>query len=722
MPLYLLAETQKRELLRNMSSFVFTPAAWPELSVGQSREWSVQNGAGGYAGSSLVLAPARRHHGLLVASLTPPVRRQMVWTRCEEALRADGDGAPTRLDSVCYENETVDACAALQRFVWDGLPHWTYRVPSGGIEVRRVLAMQREANASALGYTVCTGAQPARLTLTPRLCWREAGAGYQDTADAFRFRPELQETRGEREVLLYPQAAPGLRVRFGWEVKIPSGPKDGAKIAAELLPAPELSAPILLRTEAETGNPAPERDAAFFRLQITLPAHCRARVSLTCALEAADAAAAPLPNAFALERAERARQAQLVANMAADPTTRRLVRAADQFLVRRQSTGGMTMLAGLPWFTDWGRDTMIAFEGNCLCTGRFAEARSILQTFACYEKNGLVPNMFPDEGNAPLYNTVDASLWYLCAAALYLQYTGGEADYAFVQQALWPCMQSILHHYEAGTEFSIGMDPADGLLHAGGGVDQVTWMDVRVGDWVPTPRHGKPVEINALWYTALCIGQSLAARFGCEADAAHWAQLAARVRARYAAAFWVDASGGYLCDCIDPSGAQDKTLRPNQLLAVSLRRCLPVGAPPLLAPEQERSLVKVCKMRLLAGPGVRTLPPDDPNYHGKYIGPLAQRDAAYHQGTAWGWLTGEFLLAHAYAFGFPQEDPAQRAVLRRLAQPAVDSMRTGGIGSIAEIFDADAPHIGRGCFAQAWSIGTLLAAWTRLGLGEPPRH
>ena len=303
-------------------------------------------------------------------------------------------------------------------------------------------------------------------------------------------------------------------------------------------------------------------------------------------------------------------------------------------------------------------------------------------------------------------------MWYVSAVGMYLQYTGEEKDYEFVQTKLWPCIRSILTYYEKGTDFSIGMDPADGLVHAGGGIDQVTWMDIRVGDWVPTPRHGKPVEINALWYNALCIGELLARRFGETENADHWAELAAKVQASYAGAYWVENDkGGYLCDVVEYDGKQDDSLRPNQLMAVSLRRCLPAGKAPLLTAEQEQSVVKVCEKYLWAGPGMRTLPTDHKDYHGTYIGKLADRDAAYHQGTAWGWLLGEFLMAYHQAFA---ADPGTPAALRRLVQPALDAMHTGGVNCMAEIFDADEPHCNRGCFNQAWSIVTVLAAWRSL--------
>lgn len=680
----------------------YGPESWPQTITSQTPEWSVQNGAGGYAGSTFMMTPTRRHHGLLVASLTAPIQRQMVWTRCEEELACAG-AAPVRLDGAVYDDGTpaVTNAAVQQEFRWKGFPSWT--CGQDGVTVIRQVAMERFANTTGLVYAVDNqGAGDAVLTLTPRFCWRGAGDRYTDEALDF----DVELLPGQGQVILTPKAAPQWRIR----VACSAG-------AMELLPLakPERSAPLYLRTEDETGDPRPEVDAALFRIRVTLPQGQFTPVSLTCALEKAEGfvKGKPAVPAQMLVMREALRQQQLQATAkASDPTTARLVQAADQFLVKRESTDGMTMLAGLPWFTDWGRDTMIAFEGNCLCTRRFADARSILSTFARYEAKGLVPNMFPDAGSAPLYNTVDGSMWYVSAVAMYLQYTGADSDYAYVQEKLWPCIRNILTYYEKGTDFSVGMDQADGLVHAGGGVDQVTWMDVRVGDWVPTPRHGKPVEVNALWYNALCIGETLARRFGEAENADHWAALAAKVQANYAKAYWVqNDKGGYLADVIEYDGRQDDSLRPNQLMAISLRRCLPAGKQPLLTPAQEQSVVKTCEKYLWAGPGMRTLPTDHKDYHGRYIGLLSDRDAAYHQGTAWGWLLGEFLMAYHRAFA---DDPETPAALRRLVQPALDAMATGGVNGMAEIFDADAPHHNRGCFNQAWSIGTVLAAWRSL--------
>ena len=373
-----------------------------------------------------------------------------------------------------------------------------------------------------------------------------------------------------------------------------------------------------------------------------------------------------------------------------------LVMAADQFLANRASTGLKTVLAGLPWFTDWGRDTMIAFSGLTLATRRFQEAREILVTFAKYIRHGLVPNMFPDDGQEPLYNTVDASLWYFYAVDQYLRYTGDSSDYLFVERELYPALQEIIHAYQNGTDFSIYMEE-DGLIHAGSGLDQVTWMDVRVGDWVATPRHGKPVEINALWYNALMVMSELAEQY--HDDATPYRDLASTVRKSFLEEFWNEADQ-CLYDVVD-GDTKDASIRPNQIYAVSLPHSM-------LGEEQAAKVVETVQTKLVAGPGIRSLSPDHKDYHPIYLGALQKRDEAYHQGTAWGFLMGGFISAYVKVHGHTPE--AKKQALAFL-EPVREHLYEGCIGSISEIFDGDSPHTCRGCYAQAWSVGEVLRCY-----------
>jgi len=369
-----------------------------------------------------------------------------------------------------------------------------------------------------------------------------------------------------------------------------------------------------------------------------------------------------------------------------------LVLAADQFIVHRplpEDPNGHTVIAGYPWFGDWGRDTMISLPGLALATGRYDVAARILRTFARFVDRGMLPNRFPDGAEEPEYNTVDATLWYFEAIRAYLAATGDED----LLRELFPILQEIIAWHQRGTRYAIHLDGKDGLLYAGEPGVQLTWMDAKVGDWVVTPRTGKPVEINALWYNGLRSLAEFARRLGESAEP--YEALAARARTGFAR-FWHEA-GGYCYDVIDGPGGDDPALRPNQLLAVSL----PYSA---LAACQQRAIVDVCARHLLTSHGLRSLSPEDPAYIGHYSGDQQHRDSAYHQGTVWSWLIGPFVRAHLRVYGSP-------ALARSFLIPLIRHLEDHGIGSISEISDGDPPFTPRGCIAQAWSVGELLQAW-----------
>jgi predicted glycogen debranching enzyme len=379
---------------------------------------------------------------------------------------------------------------------------------------------------------------------------------------------------------------------------------------------------------------------------------------------------------------------------------RQLVLAADQFVVRRPTAAdpdGQSIIAGYPWFSDWGRDTMIALPGLTLTTGRPEVAASILRTYAQFVDQGMLPNRFPDVGETPEYNTVDATLWYFVAVHEYVQATG---DVALARE-LFPVLADIIDWHVRGTRYAIHMDEADGLLYAGEAGVQLTWMDAKVDEWVVTPRTGKAVEINALWYNALRIMADFAGQL--EQDGSRYAALAERVAAGFER-FW-NAPLGYCYDVVDTPaghdgpGGSDGSLRPNQLLAVSLPHS------PLPA-ERQRSVVDACARHLLTAHGLRSLSPDDKAYIGRYGGDRRKRDGAYHQGTVWGWLIGPFVLAHRRVYG---DDAAARSYL----MPLLRHLNDHGVGSISEIFEGDAPFAPRGCTAQAWSVAEVLRAWQK---------
>ena len=375
-----------------------------------------------------------------------------------------------------------------------------------------------------------------------------------------------------------------------------------------------------------------------------------------------------------------------------DEFARQLVLAADDFLVRREPAGERTIIAGYPWFSDWGRDAMIALPGLTLCTGRSGEAKEILATFAAYAKDGLIPNMFRDIDEEPLYNTVDASLWFFYAVQKLLAYT---SDYEFVREHLYLAMQEIIEQYRRGTRFRIRM-AEDGLVEAGEPGLQLTWMDAKVDDWVVTPRTGKPVEVNALWYNAIMFMGELASATE-ESDL--YSKLAEQVQASFYAAFWNEGDQ-CLYDVVDGE-IKDACIRPNQIFAVSL----PYSP---LSRSQARSVVYKVWQELYTPYGLRSLGSSDPGFRGRYQGSQWERDAAYHQGTAWSWLIGHFITAYCRVNDHSQES---RETAGRLLAPFKDHLRDHGVGSISEIFDGDSPFMPRGCIAQAWGVAEVLRCW-----------
>src|SRR3954447_7213301 len=408
------------------------------------------------------------------------------------------------------------------------------------------------------------------------------------------------------------------------------------------------------------------------------------------------------------EHARRDRLLSIAKNAAADEFSAQLVLAADQFLIsprtraadeaRAYAAGDdpRTVIAGYHWFTDWGRDTMISLEGLTLATGRHREAGNILRTFATYIRDGLIPNLFPEGEHGGLYHTADATMWFFHAIWRYLAASGDRATVLM----MIPRLLDIIDHHVRGTRFNIHVDPSDGLLAQGEEGYQLTWMDAKVGDWVVTPRRGKAVEINALWYNALCFLAEWLKQVGEHGRSVRYEELAEKARTSFNERFWY-ADGGYLYDVVDcggNAGSFDVSCRPNQLFAISLDH-------PILDPSRWAAIVNVCEQKLVTPVGLRSLSPDDRDYKPIYSGDLLSRDGAYHQGTVWAWLIGPFVDA------WLKVHPHDRAHARRFLDGFVAHLGDACIGTISEIFDAEEPFIARGCVAQAWSVAEVLRSW-----------
>lgn len=665
-----------------MITYQYTQKDWTTFKEGIKREWAVTNGIGGYAGSSMIGAHSRTHQGYLIASLHAPIERYLVFSKINETATVGTSTVSFETSQHRASGKTVytEGQKFLTSFIYDGSVHYTYEADNFSFE--KHITLKRNANVCAVSYELAAGDSDCTFTLTPLFNYREHSES--STPDTLRFDTFTED----RTFYLVPEKNKDIAIRF----------QTSEGTFSERETVYDIDMQLQIEVDLETDG----LDCHYcpVDLSIAVPANTTKKVSILCSIGDVNERPAPVSatEAFSILEENARYHAELFEKAGyRDSFANQLVLASDQFLTYRESTKMMTVLAGLPWFTDWGRDTMIAFTGLTLCTKRFKEAEEILLTFARYIRHGIVPNMFPDDNMPPLYNTVDASLWYFYAVYQYLHYNPAAEAEAFVKEQIFPHLKEIISAYEKGTDFSIYMED-DGLIHAGSGLDQITWMDVRVGDWVATPRHGKPVEINALWYNALRIMESLCEKFN--EDASAYRTRANQVKESFNAKFW-DSSNQCLFDVVDGDEPDDH-IRPNQIYAVSL----PFS---LLPEEQEKAVVALVEKELFVGCGLRSLAPDHPDYHGIYCGALAKRDAAYHQGTAWGFLLGGFFSAYMKV-NHHSSSAAENAI--HMLEPVRKHLSDSGcIGSISEIFDGDAPHNPRGCYAQAWSVGEVLRCY-----------
>jgi predicted glycogen debranching enzyme len=646
------------------------------------REWLVTNGLGGYSSGTLAGVLTRRYHGLLVASLPAPLGRMVVLNHLLERVRlSDRDVRWLGDEDDIAGPNAADRGGHLAEFRLElGLPVWRYELPGAVIE-RRVL-MPYGQNTVHITYRLLDGA-PVRLALRPSIQFR----GYEAAVDKPAATSYVLTAMGGRYEVSGGPVIPCLRLLLhGRHAALTLDEKGAAAVPYEM--------------ERRRGYEAVGAmwSPGYFRADLS---HER-DVTLVASTESWDAILALSPeDAGRAERERRRRLLSIARDAAADPFGAELVLAADQFIVtpagraeeaaRARAAGDevRTVIAGYHWFTDWGRDTMISLEGLTLDTGRHREAGDILRTFGHYVRDGLIPNMFPDGSREGLYHTSDATLWYFHAINRYVRATG-DLD---TLRHLMPKLAEIVRRHLAGTRFGIGVDPGDGLLRQGAEGYQLTWMDAKVDDWVVTPRRGKPVEINALWYNALRLMQEWASAAG-GADGLDLAAHAERARRAFNERFWY-APGGHLYDVVDGERGDDPACRPNQVFAISLDY-------PVLDPSRWPAVVAVVRERLLTPFGLRSLAPGHPDYKPKYYGDLRARDAAYHQGTVWAWLIGPFVDA------WLKVHPGDRAGARRLLEGFEAHLSEACVGSISEIFDAEEPYTPRGCVAQAWSVAEVL--------------
>ena len=641
-----------------------------DATAATRREWLVTNGIGGFAAGTLAQVPTRRYHGLLVAALRPPLGRTVLLSKIDEIVR--------------YNKNTYELGAArwrstgdrhwpqgylhLERFHLEGtIPVWTFALGEARLEKR--VWMRQGENTTYINYRLRHAAQTLKLDLQALVSYRD----FHNLSHGEDWQMGVESVDNGLRVQAFDGARPFYLLS-----------KEAASVAQH-----QWYFDYVLQREVERGLDF-ETDnlyAAHFALRLKAGEAC----TIVASTEPT-----PLLDGAAVYQERLAYEAALLARsqLADQPDwIQQLGLAADQFIVQRPlaegDESGRSVIAGYHWFGDWGRDTMIALPGLTLTTGRAVEAKQILRTFAKFVDQGMLPNRFPDDGEEPEYNTVDATLWYFEAIQQVWQATQDKNLLA----DLFPILQEIVEWHQKGTRYGIHVDGQDGLLYAGEEGSQLTWMDAKVGSWVVTPRRGKPVEINALWYNGLRLMADFAAVLG--HPAVSYQEMAQRVQESFQR-FWHE-DKRYCYDVLDTPEGDDGVLRPNQLLAVSLTYS------PLTAAQQE-AVVAICERELVTAVGLRSLAADDPAYIGQYGGPPLERDGAYHQGQVWSWLIGPFVAAHLRV----HQNPAEA---RRFLEPFRHHLLDGCLGTITEIATGDVPHWPRGAVAQAWGVAELLRTW-----------
>jgi predicted glycogen debranching enzyme len=652
-------------------------------------EWLVTNGLGGYASGTIAGVATRRYHGLLIAAHAVPLGRVMMLNHLSEQIRLP-DWSTVRVggDERVGGNLDLHGVEHFDEFrLESGLPVWRYELPGHVVEKR--VFMPHRQNTVHIVYRLVSGSGPLRLKLRPSVHFR----AHEEPVSASRQDSYTLKAVDDRYELSIGHKFPILRLHVEG---------DNAAFTLDSHNRPD----ILYRIEKSRGYEA--TGALWSPGQFRINLGAEREVVLTASTESWDTLHALRPEAVLAAERERRRRLLLAAVPAAQKGYgAELVLAADQFLItpttrvedaaRARVAGdeAMSVIAGYHWFTDWGRDTMIALEGLTLTTGRRREAGYLLRTFAHYIRDGLIPNLFPEGESEGLYHTADATLWYFHALDRYLEVTNDQETL----RLLVPKLHDIVEHHQRGTRFGIGVDPNDGLLRQGAPGFQLTWMDAKVGDWVVTPRRGKAVEINALWYNALRLLEGWDRQHGEEKKAVELAEAATRCQRSFNERFWCP-DLDHLYDVVDGEQGNDAACRPNQVLAISLRHAI-------LDPVHWQAVLEVVRTRLLTPVGLRSLAPGHPDYKPVYYGDLRSRDAAYHQGTVWAWLIGPFVDAWIRTY------PEERTSSRRFLEGFVKHRGEACIGSISEVFDAEPPFTPRGCIAQAWSVAEVLRAWAK---------
>lgn len=650
-----------------MESSEFVSFGRESFSFFEEREWLATNGLGSFASGTVAGHLTRRYHGLLIAALDPPLGRTLLGVKLDEIATCAGKAYP--LSTNRWESQALEpeGYKNIESFHLDGtIAVWRFQLGQSLIEKR--IWMEPKANTTYVFFQIVEAPVPVQLTLKAIANFR----GYHNTTHANGWRLEVSEIAKGLKVNAFQGATPYYIL------------SDRAKATIKN----EWYNRYFLSKEQERGLDCVEDHLHAGTFDIVLKKGESATLLFTTE------SSPQLDGSAALQRRKHYEK-ELLAKQNKPDWIKQLTLAADAFIVDRPTQGsknGKTIIAGYHWFGDWGRDTMISLAGLTLTTGRETIAKSILQTFAKFVDQGMLPNRFPDSNQKPEYNTVDATLWYFQAIRAYYEAT---KDLSLIQE-LFPILSDIIHWHQKGTRYQIRVDPNDGLLYAGEKGVQLTWMDAKIGDWVVTPRIGKPVEINALWFNALKIMGEFAQLLKQPSDAFDRASQQASDGFQR---FW-NLEKQLCYDVLDGPDGNDLTIRPNQIFAVSLPYS-PISS------EYQKSIVETCGQRLFTPRGLRSLDPSDSRYRGRYSGSPSERDAVYHQGTVWAWLLGPYALAHYRVYKNQKES-------LKILEPMAAHLLDAGLGTCSEIFDADSPFTPRGCIAQAWSVAEILRAWHQL--------
>jgi predicted glycogen debranching enzyme len=646
-------------------------------------EWLLTNGLGSYSSSTVINANTRRFHGMLISSSNPPVNRWVLLNRLEEEIILKNKSYP--LSTNIYMDAIHPEGYKLQEyFDFRNYPVFTYLI--GSVRITKEIILLREQNTLVVKYSVFNNTAPISFSISPIASMRD-----------------IHET-----------------IIMGKTKILSNAGVDGKSCVVKRDDEPECPALNIKSNKASFRELASsnrwylnfryyqdqQRDEKFFE-----DGYSPGKFAVT--FDGNDSFYLVFSDGDIDFQDIEEKISETVGywlslvpeKEAFDPFFCRLHYAADQFIVKRNSTAGKTIIAGYPWFTDWGRDTMISLPGLALVTGRYEDAESILETYAHYCSKGMLPNRFPDSGSGPEYNNVDSAYWFFYTVMKYLQYTG---NFDFVREKLYPVLKEIAEFTIEGTRFNIMMDPEDGLISAGNKETQLTWMDVRVNGEAVTPRYGKAVEINALWYNALSFLSYLCIKFNDDSEGHRWHSLSQKVRESFSKVFFREDNLG-LYDTVTENGPDSK-IRPNQLIALFLPY-------KIMSKEKAAEILKVIEENLYVSFGIRTLHPQDSEYKPFYRGKLEDRDKAYHQGTAWAFLMGFYITAYISVNG---RDSKTLEELERIYQPFRNHLDVYGIGSISEVFEASAPHNADGCIAQAWSVGEILRSYYEDFLGLAP--